>query len=309
MMFLSRHKKQIEESKRAFSQTVKTVSHLLDTVFEGSDLDIQKAEILNFSIDLIGRELAYSTASRLLRFGTTPENMRFTIPVPMAAYVDRQNLSLSGFNVVSDTYDCQKLVSAIRHIKSTGFRQISNYTGIYYQEINLAVVENGRHHLSVAMLYDGGSAKLQICSLKKAFGYLTTDGAFWYGADGNPIYQVPDYRLAVLFELARIREKFMLPADTKELKDRIFNIPEYVDPRTAYRESLFRIEWLELELGIKNLQLQKISEHKGHDEIEQELSRLEENTKSLAHELNAWAKHTGKSVPGTYLYWDKLKKN
>ena len=109
MMFLSRHKKQIEESKGAFSQTVKTVSHLLDTVFEGSDLDIQKAEILNFSIDLIGRELAYSTASRLLRFGTTPENMRFTIPVPMAAYVDRQNLSLSGFNVVSDTYDCQNL--------------------------------------------------------------------------------------------------------------------------------------------------------------------------------------------------------
>lgn len=301
-------KKQIRESRKAFSQTVQMVTSLLNLSEQESTLDIQKAEVISFSIKLIGKELAFSTASRLLRFGKTPENMQFMIPAPAQAYEGTENLSLSGVNVVSDTYACKKLVDAIGHIKTAGFRQINNYTGTYYPEINLAVIENGRHHLSVAMVHNLGSAQLRICSLRKAFGYITTDGAFWY-TEGFQRHPVPDYRIAVLFELARLREDLMLPVDDCELPERVFCSPERVNPLNAFRESQFRVDWLELELGIKKLQLDKLQGNCEPDAIEKELMELTEKNNRLAQRLNTWIEEEGKHMLEAYIAWNVEKQD
>ncbi len=295
--------RQILKSRKAFTQTVQMVTKLLNPSFQGNDLDIHKAEVISFFIELIGKDLAFSTASRLLRLGKTPQNVQFAIPAPEEAYVGAENFSLSGINVVSDTYACDKLVGAIHHIKTAGFRQINNYTGTYYPEINLAVIENGRHHLSVAMVHDTGSAQLQICSLRKAFGYVTTDGAFWY-TEGGQRQPVLDYRLAVLFELARLRESLILSVNDSELPEPVFQSPNQVNPLNAFHESQFRVKWLELELGIKKLQLDKLRHDLKPDAIEKEIMKLEKKHCALAQKLNAWTENEGRRMLEAYIAWN-----
>lgn len=293
-------RKKCHESREAFIETIQTIQRLMEISDSGKVLDIQKLEVINFGIKLIGKELSCSVASRLLRYGKTPENQDFFIPTPTASYQGKENISLTGINVISDTYSCRKLVDSIRHICTAGFRQISNYTGTYYPEINLAVIENGRHHLSVAMVHDTGSALLQICSLKEAFSKVRTDGAFWY-MEGIPPRPVPDYRLAVLFELARLRDELMLPASNAELHKRVFHMPEQLNPLTAFRESRFQVDWLELELAIKNLQLDRLRHHAQPDEIDRKLTELTKRTSSLAQQLNGWIDHEGKRLLDAYI--------
>ncbi len=277
--------------KAAFDEAIRSIRYLL----YWTPLDVDKATVLDYAINVIGRDLSYSVAARMLYHGKTPGNSDFTIPAPLSAYHGHRNYSLSGINVISDTYDSDKLSKAISQVFLQGFRQINNYTGTYYPDINLVVVENGRHHLSAAAVKNSGSAKLQICDLKEAFSVLKTDGAYWY-SDGSSPDQVFDYRVAVLYELARLKNGLMLPGDINDLRDREYPIPSEVNALTAFRESLFRSELLELELGIKKQQISILKGTASEGSWQAEFDRLEQISKDIKKEFNDWIENEGEHL-------------
>ena len=216
--------------KKRFEKTVQTIHTMLNM----ADCDDEKAAILDYAINVVGRELVYSVSAELLHSGSTPDNREYVIPLGTITKVARLNCQLDGVNVVIDTYDLEKLKKAIVQVSQNGFHQeLSYYTGTFYPEINLVVVENGRHHLSAAAVKNSGSAKLQVCDLKKAFPLLHTDGAYWYINDTTP-WPVYDYRIAVLYELARIKYDLFPDAEL------VFHEREYLTPDVETTDSISR---------------------------------------------------------------------
>lgn len=274
--------------KALFTRTMASIIDLLSW----AATDIEKKEILDYAIEVIGKELSYSIAARMLYWGDTPENINFTIPAPTEAYIGRKNLSLSGANVISDTYDDKKLRNAIKDVFTNGFHQINHYTGTYYPAINLVVVENGRHHLSAAMVKNSGSASLQICDLKKAYEVLKTDGAFWY-LDGLRISSVPDARLAILYELARTKDALMLVDVDYALAQ--YPVPQNINPLNAYREEHFRSNLLELELQIKKYQISQLRKEVPNEDTG-DVQSLEDKMAALRKEFNDWIDFEGQQL-------------
>ena len=192
------------KKKHDYAKTISTVSQVVGSAGNNEE----RIHILDYAINVIGRELAYSAAAELLHFGNTPEDREYIIPLGSKTWKSNQQFSLAGANIVSDTYDLDKLRKAIPQVFTNGFHQeLGNYTGTYYPEINLVIVENGRHHLSAAMTKNLGSAMLYVHSLKEAFPHMKTDGAYWY-IDGMKPWTVYDYRVATLYELARMKDLF-----------------------------------------------------------------------------------------------------
>ena len=227
-----------------------------------------------------------------LEFMIYYEGKTLTEAVLTLAYIGRKNLSLSGANVISDTYDDKKLRNAIKDVFTNGFHQINHYTGTYYPAINLVVVENGRHHLSAAMVKNSGSASLQICDLKKAYEVLKTDGAFWY-LDGLRISSVPDARLAILYELARTKDALMLVDVDYSLAQ--YPVPQNINPLNAYREEHFRSNLLELELQIKKYQISQLRKEVPNEDTG-DVQSLEDKMAALRKEFNDWIDFEGQQL-------------
>lgn len=174
----------------------------IKSILEYEDSITAKVALLDFAIDAIGRELEAETTARILRlFGEVPDES-FGIPeIPESKIVKRA--ILSNYNVITCPWDTRKLLNAVHSVFETGFRQDwASYNGVLYPEINLAIISNGRHHLTAARTMSNASADLTIYSLEPVFNKLETDGAYWIFPDKSN-YPVEEYRIAVLYELAR----------------------------------------------------------------------------------------------------------
>lgn len=265
--------------------TISTVKQLLNNVEYSSE----KAAILEYAINVIGRELAYSVPSDMLRDGETPEGRDYTIPLPSSIHPLKGDYSLVGVNVISEPWEMDKFSKAIARVKLTDFHQeYGHYTGEYYKEINLAVITNGKHHLSAAFEKGAGSAKLQVYSLKDAFPQLKTDGAYWYSDVFSP-YRVCDYRVAVLYELARIKHDLMLPENVDKLIEKQFQ--KEINPRRsdAYEQALHRVSCLELEVAVKNYQLLELRGKLSPQELSEKAQQLENRCEKFKKDLDEWS--------------------
>lgn len=265
--------------------TICTVRQLLDNVEYSSE----KAAILEYAINIIGRELAYSAPAGMLRTGQTPEDCDYTIPLPSSVLPIRDDYSLVGKNVVSEPWEIDKLSKSIIQVKADGFRQdYGYYTGEYYQEINLAVITNGKHHLSAAFEKGTGSAQLQVYSLNEAFPRLRTDGAFWY-LDDNPPYSVFDYRVAALYELARIKHDLMLPENMEKLVKKQFKNEVNQHRSDAYSQLARRVSCLELEIAIKDYQVSELKGQHSSQKLSEKAQQLENMCAELKQNLDQWS--------------------
>lgn len=176
--------------------------------------------VYDFSIRAIAREIASSSACQLFHGKHCPYSDDYEIKFVKGRQTE--NIKFGNNQVVSAVWNQGKWLGAVRTVLKEGFRQSEGYyTGYLYKELNLIVIKNGLHHTSIASLINAGSAKVQIIHLSDYFERLTTDGAYWFYNDGaeQKTEEVGDYRIAVLYELARRREavageaKLVLPQD------------------------------------------------------------------------------------------------
>ncbi len=225
------------EKKTFFQRDIQNILQLLDRE-QNPGMQIS---LLDFSINAIGRELEAEVTSRFLCHDESEDDSKHPYEIYLAekhgASETIKNAALSDYNVITQPWKRGSLLHAVDSVFRYGFLQSEGiYNGTLYQELGLVVIGDGRHHLTAARIKGTASADLRVYSLKPCFSTLTTDGSSWfYEEEQDP---VGDYRIALLYELARKRyqvcqgllfpEPTHSPITQNELPFEITEVPQEV---------------------------------------------------------------------------------
>ena len=208
-----------QDNKQAFYNALHAVEELL-SFNQDKDISLQVA-VYDFSIKAIAHEISANSACQLFRGEHCPYSKDFRILPIMKGY-KIESIQFAGYFVVAPVWKMIKWFGALKTVIKEGFRQSKgDYRGFFYEELKLIVITNGLHHSSIASLMGAGSAKVMFVRLADYFDKLTTDGAHWYFNDEiqGLVDDVGDYRIAVLYELAKRKHQlckdaeFQLPHD------------------------------------------------------------------------------------------------
>ena len=169
--------------------------------------------LLDFLISTVREDMRTSTVSDLLySAGRRSRDWREALFPFHDCFqnVQEMDIPFAGNTVISSIYDWEKISRASYDIQHNGFHSDLNYfSGGYYPELHLIAMENGLHHSCAAAAFHAeGTVKLEVYPLKQIFPIVTTDGVFWNinGEYGPVSRSVVDVRMAILFELARMKE-------------------------------------------------------------------------------------------------------
>lgn len=227
-----------QDNKQAFYNALHAVEEVL-SFNQDKDISLQIG-VYDFCIKAFAREIAASSATQIFKPQHFPYSKDFQIPFT-ECYTE-ENIKFEGHNIAACVWDPARLLGSVKTVLQSGFRQTYGYyTGLYYEELNLIVITNGLHHTSIASLLDTGSAKVGRIRLADYFGVLKTDGERWYRGEGaeRQVSQVGDYRIAVLYELARRRGE--LAAVGKQVLPQNITVPHELD----IMEENYRAIWNE----------------------------------------------------------------
>ena len=169
--------------------------------------------LLDFLISTVREDMRTSAVSDLLySAGRRPRDWRAVLFPFHGCFqnVQKMDIPFAGNTVISSIYDWKKISHASYDIQHDGFHSDWNYfSGGYYPELHLIAMDNGLHHSCAAAAFHAeGTVKLEVYPLKQIFPIVTTDGVVWNinGEYGPVSRSVVDVRMAILFELARMKE-------------------------------------------------------------------------------------------------------
>ncbi len=205
---------QTEDTDRErFNRSISAVHTLL----LGTDSDLEKAAVYDFAIWAIGRSVAADSCSSLVLGKYVQENCNIAydsvFPTLPEASCGTQLIDLAKCNAYTGCWS-YRMPAGITSLFKSGYHQPKDSNGVYYPELRFAVMYSGRHHTSWATFLNSCHVELEVVRLTPYFDIVTTDGAFYEYINE---YSEPkhirgiDYRMAVLFQLARERGKLDMP--------------------------------------------------------------------------------------------------
>lgn len=224
-VFFKKDKSNVED--HALAEYKLALHNIESLVYDYCTRGGDKREILDFTIGVVRRDLVSSKTARFFYEGEYPRD--FLCQIPVVGFVDeikRQTIDTTHLDVLTGPYQKDKALCAVKDLTQTKFDQsLSNYDGIYYPEIKLAIISNGVHHTNAAKeLGHEVAMTADILPLTEAYGKLKTDGRKWFLPNGAEI-SVSDYRLALLFTLAEMRDhNFQVLSLTLNFTQRIMTI-------------------------------------------------------------------------------------
>lgn len=205
--------------------------------------------IYDFYIDAIGREIEILYTAGALQTGADAAK-HLMLPRRYRQGVCRRNaavLNVKDANVACLPGKPEKLAKALRQVKNEGYcreKTADGCKGYYFQELNLAVIENAHHHAAAARAYHDEELTMtaQLYCLAPAFHELrVTDELCWSSAPQMyPEDCRPDPRFALLYEFARRRELALQSAKdhyTAFLQEPMLNV-SYVNTTQFYPRSI-----------------------------------------------------------------------
>lgn len=201
---------QFFQGKESERERFRQASLQLSRLISEAGTPVKQAAFLEYAIRCIGRELAAVTSTAQLYGESVPQSYDFSIPLIKDDEIQSQepmHRTLTDYNVICLPWKASKITNAAFEVFTHGFLPEKGfYNVVLYPEIRLAVVINGKHHMAVASTMGKASARCITIHLTELFPVIQTDGAYWY-RDDIGAFEVADYRLALLYELARKREK------------------------------------------------------------------------------------------------------
>lgn len=196
-----------------FQRAIETVETIL---LEAND-QRQVAAIYDMVIWNLGKSVATDGSIGLFTGAYVIDNSRisygFFTGMPEAD-LGMTTIDLTKCNVYTGCWSFDRIVASFDSTFANGYKQPSDSNGVYYPELRLAIMLNGRHHSSWATYLETGRVKLRAISLRPFFEIAHTDGAFFYFKNEygeEEKLRTADYRMAVLFQLAKERSKIDLP--------------------------------------------------------------------------------------------------
>lgn len=165
-----------------------------------------KIAFLRFAIKALKTDIMGSSVSNIL-YEDVEEDKPGLFPIDSIYYdleltnTGVQEIPFVGNTVISLPYDREKLFDAALDIENEGFHiEKGNYEGLYFPELKLILVINGRHHSAAA--FEDGAIRAAVYPLTPLFDTLTVDGRSWY-IDGKAKYAVCDTRFALIYAFAQ----------------------------------------------------------------------------------------------------------
>ncbi len=179
---------------------------------------MEAAAVYDLVIWAIGRSVAADGCSALMLGRRVPDNWDISydksFPIMKEAKAGQRMIDLSKCNAYTGCWHYDRIASTVASVLKNGYFQYSNSNGVYYPEIRFAIMMNGRHHTTWAVYLGECNVNLDVISLTPYFDIVSTDGAFYHFENSyhEPQHiRVQDYRMAVLFQLAKERSKLDVP--------------------------------------------------------------------------------------------------
>ena len=118
-----------------------------------------------------------------------------------------RKVNLSKDCVLVLSWDRERLRNSIKNIYKSEFEyHASNHLAYYFTHIDVCYVYNGTHSISSGIGHKKGFIKAKEYDISRLFDHLYTDGMAWYSVhDNNKLGEIFDFRIAILYELAKIK--------------------------------------------------------------------------------------------------------
>lgn len=182
--------------------------------------DEEKRREISFLIDVYIRDIQ---STRLREVIELPHmNTRqlsfagiYSIVIGEEKQEEKVELNLAETSVITDVWDQEKMRDAIRNVFQHGFQYIKmQHQAYYYPELELCEVYNGNHHVEAGKYFKNGKITAEVIHLSKLYDLLDTDGVYWISREnGNKLGRVRDFRMAILYELARRKDWLEIPGE------------------------------------------------------------------------------------------------
>lgn len=195
--------------RKAFDDVINTT----DTLLLGVTGLIERAAIYDYVIWSLGQQIAADGNVFFVSGKETPENREYSLitlfPGINVSREGVQEFDLSKIPTYTGPWDFIRFPNGIQSIFTHGYRYEKAYNnGIFYKELNFAVMLNGRHHTSWGIFAGKCIQPMEVISLEPYFPYVKTDGAYldYIDKDGHRVrHKLIDYRLAAMYHLAQLK--------------------------------------------------------------------------------------------------------
>ena len=177
--------------------------------------------ILNYMLDVVRNDLKYDLLTTIL-YSSEYFTKEISLPFPSYYYDEQGNevetdsnygqekdVDLSENCVLVLPWNRDRLRNSIKNIYKNEFKyHSSNHLAYYYTHVDICYAYNGLHSISSGIGHKKGFIKASERDVSRLFNHVHTDGLYWFNAHNNEkIGEVFDFRIAILYELAKIKYK------------------------------------------------------------------------------------------------------
>lgn len=205
------------ESNRMFNNTMEFIINLVNK--EDKENSIL---LLDYMIEVIKKDLEYSMITEFIYKEKNKElNTMAKSIMPISVY-DKNNklidniitkcnkkVYLNKDSIVVIPCNYNEFSKSIKTLSKADFEfKEYNHYGIYYDYIDISYVINGRHYISTGIgLNKKGYIEIkEKVDTRALFKHICSDGVNWINIhNGNIIDKLVDYRIGILFEVARLK--------------------------------------------------------------------------------------------------------
>lgn len=177
----------------------------------------EKLEIIDFAISAIKNDIKYDYVSEII-YSNEHKVHQYRCLLPCNAYdenrkkvdmIELENitLSLNNNSIIPLPWNRERLAKVIFAINKKGFiNDEESHTAYYYAPLDICFVTNGNHSVCAGICKGEGSLKAAAYDITPFFNHIYSDAYDWIDIHSNEkIIEVHDYRVAIIYELARLR--------------------------------------------------------------------------------------------------------
>lgn len=180
---------------------------------EDEEKQEDKLKILSFIEELIKEDLQSDMLTKIIYNPNQYLNRTSWFPLSYLPYDVTQapiiKIDLSTTCVIAYPWNRGRYKKMIKTLSKEDFKFYKiNHFAEYYVPLDICFVTNGHHSIAAGCGYKKGWIEAKEIDITPLFEKIHTDGQNWYeSATGKLIFDVPDFRIAILFEIARMKYK------------------------------------------------------------------------------------------------------
>ncbi|MEG2053466.1 MAG: DUF6710 family protein [Oscillospiraceae bacterium] len=216
-------------SQNAFTETLNLIENKLETE---TSLNC-KIDILDYMFSIVKNDLQYSLLTDVFyKFPKEPIHIIELLPemlcdennvlINFIKEQPKREIDFQSDCVLAVPWNISRIFGSIKTINDVGFEYIkTNQKCIYFPIMDLTFVKSSNHHIAAALAVKKGITYADTYDIETAFSYITTDGTYWYNSRLNKkIEKVNDFRIAILFQLSKI--KFEITKQAANFQKKMF---------------------------------------------------------------------------------------